>query len=405
MRATRSVPLLVPLLLAGLVPGLTAQDGTQQEIQDSRVRLEQIQEERRALQTQLNNLRSRVQDVSAELRNIERQISASRAVVREIDFQVEAITNQVTSTTAELARNERQLARSERSLRSRLRGIYMRGPLNTVRVLLGAESFGDLINRYRALHTLASIDRTLVDDVATLQQALRDQQVAMQDQLAELGRLREAKTQEASELQAIEQRRQIALQGFQSEEASARGRLITLEEQQLRLTSMVADLERRRTTSAQRRRVAGQPATPETRSLTTDDIGQLDWPVSGPLIYRFGSNRQPNGIVLRWNGIGIRATVGTPVRAVRAGTVLQAGPFEGYGPSVVLSHGGGFYTLYLYLSEVSVTEGMDVTQGQTIGAVGGAETPEGPHIEFQVRMPLGSGSPQAVDPMDWLRNP
>jgi hypothetical protein len=38
-----------------------------------------------------------------------------------------------------------------------------------------------------------------------------------------------------------------------------------------------------------------------------------------------------------------------------------------------------------------------------VGTVGGEETPEGPHIEFQIRAPNGTGAPQAQDPMNWLR--
>jgi murein hydrolase activator len=81
----------------------------------------------------------------------------------------------------------------------------------------------------------------------------------------------------------------------------------------------------------------------------------------------------------------------------------MAGPFEGYGPSVILSHGEGFYTLYLYLEDVGVPEGGTVEAGQVIGTVGGEATPEGPRVEFQLRAPTGQGIPQAIDPMTWLR--
>jgi septal ring factor EnvC (AmiA/AmiB activator) len=135
------------------------------------------------------------------------------------------------------------------------------------------------------------------------------------------------------------------------------------------------------------------------------DVGTLEWPVDGPLVYRFGREVRPNGTVLRWNGVGIGAEPGTPVRAVGGGTVVLAGPFEGYGPTVVLSHGQGFYTLYLYLQEVAVLEGRSVEAGEVLGTVGGADTPEGPHVEFQIRAPQGGGSPQAQDPLLWLRAP
>jgi septal ring factor EnvC (AmiA/AmiB activator) len=130
----------------------------------------------------------------------------------------------------------------------------------------------------------------------------------------------------------------------------------------------------------------------------------LDWPLSGRVIYRFGSERRPNGVMIQWAGIGIAAATGTPVRAVRPGRVALAGPFDGYGSTVILSHGDGFYTVYTYLEEIGVVQGRDVGEGQVVGTVGGADTPEGPHLEFQIRVPeVPGGSPLARDPMQWLR--
>ena len=77
----------------------------------------------------------------------------------------------------------------------------------------------------------------------------------------------------------------------------------------------------------------------------------------------------------------------------------MAAPFEGYGPTVVVSHGGGYYSLYLYLKEIQVQQGATVAKGQVIGTVGGESTPEGAHVEFQIRTPGG----EAVDPLTWLR--
>ena len=129
----------------------------------------------------------------------------------------------------------------------------------------------------------------------------------------------------------------------------------------------------------------------------------IDWPVDGELVYRFGREARPNGTVLMRQGIGIRAATGTPVRAVEAGTVAFSGPFEGYGRAVWLSHVGGFYTLYLYLEEIGVAQGREVAVGQVVGTVGGADTPEGPHIEFQIRAPANGGDPRAQDPLRWLQ--
>jgi septal ring factor EnvC (AmiA/AmiB activator) len=168
------------------------------------------------------------------------------------------------------------------------------------------------------------------------------------------------------------------------------------------MQGLIGELETRRLAAERSAGGTGTPST--TRTLSLADEGTLDWPVEGGVLYRFGVERRPNGTVLRWNGLGIAATPGAPVRAVRPGTVVLAGPFEGYGPTVVLSHGDGVYTLYLYLDEIGVVEGRQVQTGQVVGTVGGGDTPEGPHIEFQIRAPAtAGGTPQAQDPLPWLR--
>jgi peptidoglycan hydrolase CwlO-like protein len=94
----------------------------------------------------MEQVRSRVRNVSSELRNIEQQLSATRSVLAEVDFQVEFATSQVEETTAALLRTREELEEAKAILHRRLRDIYKRGPLSSVRVLLGADSFTDLLN-------------------------------------------------------------------------------------------------------------------------------------------------------------------------------------------------------------------------------------------------------------------
>src|SRR5690606_22301468 len=180
------------------------------------------------------------------------------------------------------------------------------------------------------------------------------------------------------------------------------GRRAQLERDEARLTSLIAELERRRLEEERRRAVAGRAVAEGT--ITTADIGTLDWPVDGRLIYRFGPERRPNGVTLRWNGVGIAADPGTEVRAVAARTVVMAGPFEGDAAGVMIRHGGGGYSVYRSACRVMVEEGRTVLAGQVLGTVGGDRAPEGPHIEFQVRGPTRSGGlAEPVDRRTWLR--
>ncbi|CAN5680545.1 peptidoglycan DD-metalloendopeptidase family protein [soil metagenome] len=412
--------------LLGLLPALAVaqQQNPARQISESQKRLEEIRRERQQLRDEMNRIRNQVRDVSTELRNIERQVSTSAEALRELDFQIHGTEQEVRLTTEELQITQDRLAQRRSTLQRRLRDIYKRGPLHTPQVLLTSASFSDLLNRYKYLFLIARRDRALVGEVGELehQLVLRDRQ--LRRSLIELQGLQREKAQEYAEIESLETQRKRTLSSFRAREQTTSRRISQLEQDEKRLASLIATLERRRReaeraaaaraaeerAAAARRSAAGSGATAtsartpaaassRTEGLTTRDLGNLGWPVDGTLIYRFGRSVQPNGTAIRLNGIGIAAPGGTSVRAVEGGTVVLASPFEGYGPTVVLSHGGGYYSLYLYLKDVSVREGAEVTRGQAVGTVGGSSGYQAAHIEFQIRAPGG----QAVDPLSWLQ--
>jgi septal ring factor EnvC (AmiA/AmiB activator) len=388
------------LLLAAAPPAAHAQEqglpvdaGIAQELEASRQRLEQIQRERAELRREMSGIESRVHDISAELELAEREIDNSNRMLAELEFQVERQQAQIDATTQDLTATRQRLTDQKRLLNLRLREIYKRGPLRTVQVLLGAESFSDLLNRYKYMSMIARYDRQLLGQVGALESRLIARERLLSRSLAELQEAQEARAAEHQALETLEARQRRALASAQQARRTTATRLARLEEDAKSLTTLITTLEERRREAA--RRASGA----ETAALTRSDVGTLAWPVDGSLLYPFGRQTQENGTTLRWNGIGIAAPEGSGVRAIESGTVVLAGPFEGYGPTVVVSHGGGYYSLYLYLKEVAVKQGDAVERGKLLGSVGGARTPEGPHIEFQIRSPGG----EAVDPLPWLR--
>lgn len=71
-------------------------------------------------------------------------------------------------------------------------------------------------------------------------------------------------------------------------------------------------------------------------------------------------------------------TYGAPVRAAAAGRVFYWG-----NGTLILDHGGGFYTMYTHLASATVTRrGHVVSQGEQIGIVGDIGTPGLPHLHF-----------------------
>jgi len=109
------------------------------------------------------------------------------------------------------------------------------------------------------------------------------------------------------------------------------------------------------------------------------------WPVNGSLTSAFGWRRSPiTGKQEYHSGIDIAAATGTPVRAAQAGQVTTVGHNNVYGNYIIITHSGGYSTLYGHLSSTRVRTGVMVESGEHIGAVGSTGQSTGPHLHFTV---------------------
>ena len=364
-----------------------------QQLRDNQQRLESIRRERSDVEQELERLRTQVHSLSDELANIERQKETTNRIVNELDRQIYALSDQIDRTTVDLLLAQNALAEKRAVLERRLVDISKRGALYGYQVLLAAESFGDLLSRYKYLYLVSRQDRLLANDMSKLQRRIGRERQTLVDGRDALGRRKTERTEELDRYLSLERERQTSLRETRRSAREALQRLSELERDEKGLNDRIVALERAR------REAEARGAATAAAAITTADLGQLDWPVQGRIVYQFGTATGPNNTRIPWHGIGIAAPAGTPVRAIAGGSVSLAGPLGTYLFSVLVDHGGGFYSFYGYLSDVSVARGERITKGQILGHVGGGSSDQGPHLHFEIR---GQGG-IALDPVNWLK--
>jgi septal ring factor EnvC (AmiA/AmiB activator) len=377
------------LLLAAIAGTATAQESAEARLRTEQQRLDEIRRERAELERRMRELQGSAHDLSEEVRNLDRQADATARLMRSLEAQLGSISSEVETATAELDRTESELREAHSALRRRVIEIYKRGPIHTYEVLLTSESFGQLLARYKYLRLLTDRDKRLIGKVQTLRDATRRQRSNLVRFQQQFELARQEKAAEEQRLRALEQQRGRSLAAVRRQTRQLEQRVASMKRDEARLNNVIASLE-----SARRR--GGATGAPST--LRTADLGNLDWPVQGSILYTFGRVVNSNNTTTRWNGIGIATTAGTAVTAVSAGEVVVAEPFGTYGLTVIVQHGGGDYSVYGSLGRLGVEKGTRVSKGQTIGFVGSADPDLPPHLHFEIR-PNG----RAVDPLEWLR--
>jgi septal ring factor EnvC (AmiA/AmiB activator) len=366
----------------------------QQQMQENQQRLEGIRRERSEVEQELERLRTQAHSLSDEIANIEQQKQSTNRIVNELDRQINGLSTQIDQITVDLLIAQDALLEKSAVLERRLVDIYKRGPLYGWQVLFAAESFGDLLSRYKYLYLVSLQDRLLKNDMGKLRDRVARQRQLLVDAREALGRRKTERTDELGRYLALERERQTNLRETRRSARQAEQRLSRLDKDERALNDRIEALE------SARREAEARGATAATGSISTADLGSLDWPVEGSIIYPFGTSTGPNNTRIPRHGIGIKAPVGTPVHAVAAGTVSLAGPLGLYLTAVLIDHGGGYYTIYAYLNDAAVRQGDHVLRGQVIGHVGGESSDEGPHLHFEIR---GQGG-IALDPGNWLRS-
>ncbi|MEU6257260.1 LysM peptidoglycan-binding domain-containing M23 family metallopeptidase [Streptomyces sp. NPDC047043] len=135
---------------------------------------------------------------------------------------------------------------------------------------------------------------------------------------------------------------------------------------------------------------------------TTKTASGFTLPVAGAAVgtgYHVAGSMWSSGY---HTGVDFVVPTGTSLKAVGAGTVVSAGWGGAYGNQVVIKLADGYYAQYGHLSQLSVSAGQTVTEGQQIGLSGATGNVTGPHLHFEIRTTPNYGSD--VDPVAYLRS-
>jgi murein DD-endopeptidase MepM/ murein hydrolase activator NlpD len=343
-----------------------------------------------ALAQEKSRVRHHLRGVKKRERQVSRQLAQLDSKLEETEQRLGRVTAQADSTQAHLEVATQQyhvavvrLSDQKDSVSERLVAVYERGEVRPLEVLLQSSSFGDFANRLYLLNQVIARDAEILDDYSAAQDEAEARRAELDARHQELRALQQQVAREkertAVQRQSTERDKRSVLRDRLVYERA----LAELEQDSREIEQMLRRLQLTR---------GGQ------QRLAKPWSGNLRMPVKGRLTSPYGYRIHPiYGVRKLHTGIDIAASSGTAIKAAGDGVVVFAGRWGGYGNCVILDHGGGVATLYGHCSRLAVSEGQNVTQGQSIAYVGSTGLSTGPHLHFEVRR---DGHP--VDPMGYL---
>lgn len=348
--------------------------------QDNRARLQQIQKRiqqtSQSLQKQQNQELSLLRDlavINTSLQETDRRIAKLRKEQKRGKKKILNIRD-------DIAQGRRDLQHQERKLKKRLVSLYKEGNTGILKVLFSSSSPMELAEQYEYLSRILDNDKNMLSDFRGV----------IKQQKARLARLEKLQKKQQQHLSAEKSERVDArfarqlqaklLSKVRLDKSQLYTELQSLKENARRLKDLVSNLSRQKVI---------------VRGNFTAQKGQLPWPLKGALLVGFGTQKNSDlGTLYESHGIEIAASRGMKIKAVATGKVVFSNWFKGYGNLLIVSHEGGYHTLYARADKLLKQIGERVEVGEPVALVGlsGEQS-----FYFEVRQ---MGAP--VDPLSWL---
>ena len=369
-------------LLLVLGRGVAARDSSADSSKNAE-RLRHAIEELRHQQQRLKGQRGQLDQALAEL---DRRIGTIAQRLRELQTERRALDRRLRLLKKQQQKKRREVAALRRELAALVRGAYLAGREERLKLLLNQEDPAR-ISRVLAYHDYLS--RTRAEKLRALQDGLKEL-IRLSSELEEKQRQRrrvaEQLDQERRSLRAQKKQQKRLLANIDKQLRQGDLRLKRMQEDMRRLESVVQE-------SARALQALGAPEQKPFRVRR----GRLHWPLAGRIAVHFGAHKIGS---LRWEGVIIKAPEGRAVKAVHGGRVAYADWLRGYGLLLIIDHGDGYTTLYGHNQSLLKEVGDWVEEGETIGFAGRSGGFSYPGIYFGIRH---AGKP--VNPVKWCRRP
>jgi len=388
-----AVSVAVLSLIGGAAAAQEQQGDLEERLRAKDAELQKLREEIAEQRKNIDEVERREKDVTDYIAKLDREESLTRRFLAGISEKEDLLGEQVDGLRRDLGNSEKVFDRRRAILARRLREMYKDGARYQWQELLQANDFGDLLQRYKFISTIAERDANLVEEVRQRKTDIAHREANLTEALAQVTSARREKETELARLNANERKRRSTLADLKTSKGKYQKRIDELARAEKQLQSIIDGLEKERTTGAP------QPWEANAEKDFAALKGRMLPPVEGTLVRGFGESKHPEFGTVTFNpGVDIGARAGAPVRAVARGKVEYASLLPGFGNCIIVAHGEGYYTLYAHTAKIFVKQGAMVGAGDVIAEVGGASADSAGAFHFEIRK-----SKKALDPEDWLK--
>lgn len=424
------IMVLSSTFIIGAIPSVSfAESKYQTQIDSIKKKRSEVKEKTEATNDKIDDLQQDQANVVKKLEQLDVKMKETKRQVNQTQDAVNSGKKQISKLKEEIKFIEKRIESRQELLKDRMRSLQKSGGmLSYIDVILGSNSFGDLVQRMSAVQVIMEADEDIIKQqnldlkiVNSKKDEMTVKQAKMERDLASLESLNKQLANQVNEQNNL-------MASLKEQEKEAHEDVLNLKEQDELLASQqiavqkAAEEAKRKAAEEARLKAEREKEKNENKpsnggsgnsgnsgnsgggSTPPISSGNFTRPAAGYISSGFG-NRSFDGGGFH-DGIDIAGSGTIPVVSAGDGVVIRAYTSSSYGNCVFITHNIGgqvWTTVYAHLDSFNVSTGQTVSKGTKIGFMGDTGHSFGQHLHFELHKGEWNASKSnAVDPQKYI---
>ena len=370
---------------------------TKQDVEAAKKKVSSIEEEKKRVQATIKNLEGLKNDAAAYVKELDGSLTKLEGELDQLSTQIGNKEQEIADTGVALEQAKETENKQYADMKLRIKYMYEQGNTSYIDMLFQSEDMVQLMNRAEYINKISDYDRKKMDEYEATRQTIADEEQKLKDDREALLDMQEKTKAKQESVKTLRAQKNKEMQSYAGQIDTAQSQVdqynADLAAQENKIKQIEAEIKRKAEEEARKKaEAAGKKvsATDKAASHNVASLGNISfkWPCpsSGRISSGFGIRTSPTkGASSNHQGIDIPASTGAAITAAASGTVVISTYSYSAGNYIMISHGGGVYTVYMHCSQILASEGQTVKQGQTIAKVGSTGYSTGSHLHFGIR--------------------
>ena len=363
-------------------------------IQDAQDNRDEAQENKEDAQNVLDDLEERQNVLMNEVAELDQQVSDIQSKITTKEEEAAALDTEIDETKTKLAAARVQEDNQYAAMMKRIQYLYENGEVEYIDTLMSSASFTDMLNKKEYVEQITSYDQKMLNALIQTREDIQEYETTLENDLKEVESVKADLEAQKTNLDDVISAKNAKISEYSTDIDAQKALVQKYQDEMEKAEEQIARYQQQSSGNG------GSNGGSDSPQYYTPSGGSFMWPATqgSSVSSYFGPRTSPTpGASTYHKGIDIPCPAGSDIVASAAGTVVISQYSSSAGYYIMIDHGNGISTVYMHNSQLLVSVGQSVEQGQVIAKAGSTGYSTNPHCHFGIMI---NGT--YVNPLDYL---